>query len=253
MKIWENEFVYVVTGASYGIGHAVAVNLAKKGLPTLAVARSAELLQRLADSHPEIQPVSADVSTSTGLESVLSAIPQDSEIRGFVHCAGSLIDPQPFGEMDTEALLGHFLVHVAAKIQLIQMLSRKAKLARVLTIDSYSASEPRDGWGAYSIVKAAAQMAARCASQELATTRMIRVFPGAVQTGVVDAVIASDAKASQVYAAMKADGKVALPNDVAEFIAAILIDSTDQLLESVPAWDYNNQEHHELLKRSSVS
>jgi benzil reductase ((S)-benzoin forming) len=240
--------MYVVTGASYGIGRAVAINLATRGLPVLAVARSSQTLNYLAEAFHQIQPIAADISTKKGLGAVVSATSSCVAVSGLVHCAGSRVNPEPFHLIDTEALIEHFRVHVAAQIVLTQMLSQNSSVERVVFIDSYSASEPRDGWGAYSIIKASAQMVARCAAQEIHQTRTVRVFPGAVQTGVVDAIIRSGAKASQAFAAMAASGQVAPPEEVAEFIAAILVDTADELIDSMCVWDYNNEKHRLLAQ-----
>lgn len=240
--------MYLVTGASFGIGKAVAINLASRGFPVLAVARSSQQLGELAARFPlQIRPVSADLSTQDGPDAILSAMGQSITVSGLVHSAGSRVVAEPFHAINTEDLIDHFRVHVASQIRLTQILQRNAAVHRVLFIDSYSASEPRKEWGAYSIIKAAAQMAARCAAQELGHTVTVRVFPGAVKTGVVEAVIASKAKASEAFSAMERAGKVARPEDVAEFIAAILVDTTDDLVQSVDAWDYNNLEHRALI------
>ena len=80
-------------------------------------------------------------------------------------------------------------------------------------------------------------MAARCARAELSDTQTIRIFPGAVQTGVVDAVLTSNTETAQVFQALKDDGKIATPDKVANFVCKILNDLPDQTLKSVDAWD----------------
>lgn len=171
-------------------------------------------------------------------------------VSGLVHSAGSRVVPEPFQVMNTDDLVHHFRVHVASQIRLTQVLQEATSVRRILFIDSYSAVEPRNEWGAYSITKAAAQMAARCAAQELGHTTVVRVFPGAVHTGVVDTVIASETQASAVFSAIKSAGKVARPEDVAEFIVALLADVTDKLVQSTEAWDYNDPEHRALIMKS---
>ncbi|MDD2178950.1 SDR family NAD(P)-dependent oxidoreductase [Acidovorax sp. D2M1] len=52
----------IVTGASSGIGRALTLELARRGVPVLAVARHAEPLQALADAHGLIEPWVADLS-----------------------------------------------------------------------------------------------------------------------------------------------------------------------------------------------
>ncbi len=240
--------MYLVTGASYGIGHAVTIKLAARGLRVVAVARSPHRLRELAARFPEqITPVCADVSTEDGLDAILSEFQTGSTISGLVPSAGSRVVPEPIRALNTEDLVEHFRVHVTSQLRLIQSLLKKASIRRVLFIDSYSANEPRNEWGAYSIIKAAAQMAARCAAQELEHSVTARVFPGAVKTGVVEAVIASKTKVSAAFSAMEQMGKVAAPEDVAEFMVALLADAADEIVQSVEAWDYNDPEHRSLI------
>ena len=238
----------MVTGASYGIGNAVALDLARRQLPVLAVARTHQPLHDLVRQFPDqITAVTADVSTEDGLKEILTALRPFPRVSGLVQAAGTRVRPEAYLEIDPEELVKHFRVHVAAQIKLIQTITRQAELSRALFIDSYSANEPRDQWGAYSVVKAAAQMAARCASQELAETVCLRVFPGAVSTGVVESVIDSPSRASEAFLAMRKAGRIASPIAVASFINAILVDAADGLVRDVDAWDYNNPDHRELV------
>lgn len=58
----------VVTGASSGIGRALVLELVRHGIPVLAVARNAGLLQALAANHPLIATWEADLSCTDQLD-----------------------------------------------------------------------------------------------------------------------------------------------------------------------------------------
>ncbi|QDV23848.1 SDR family NAD(P)-dependent oxidoreductase [Aureliella helgolandensis] len=241
--------VYIVTGASRGIGNAVAAALAARNYPVLAVAISEARLQMLADRFPDVvTPVAADLSTPAGMDRVVAAIQHGSILGGIVHAAGSLIPLEPFLSLNPASLAEHFQIHVTAQISLCQRITEKASVARMLFLDSYSASTPRDGWAAYSIIKAAAQMAARCAAQELTSTTIARVFPGAVNTRIVESVLESNTATATQFAQLVAKGEVAAPEEVASFIVALLVDASRDLVKSFDAWDYNNPEHRLLLE-----
>jgi benzil reductase ((S)-benzoin forming) len=237
------EPVYIVTGASTGIGRAVAMNLAAREFRVVAVARSEERLKSLAtESGPNLSFVSADLATSDGIDRVAAAMANEADIAGIVHAAGSLVPLEPFQKIDSAELVEHFRIHVAAPIALYQALARSHRVRRMLFVDSYSASSGRLGWAAYSIVKSAAQMAARCAAQELGETDTIRVFPGAVNTRIVDAVLASETETATTFAGMLERGEFAEPNETAAFLVAILVDASDELIRSREAWDYHSPE-----------
>ena len=246
--------MYIVTGASAGIGRAVTAALAARTFDTVAVARSAKPLQSLADRYPNVvRPVVADLSTESGIQAVVAAVSGVPVIRGIVHCAGSLIPLEPYQAMQVDQLIEHFRIHVATPIALYQALARNSRISRMLFVDSYSASSAREGWAAYSIVKAAAQMAARCAAQEADPTLTIRVFPGAVKTRVVDAVLATNTKTAEIFGAMLEQDQIASPEAVAAFIVPLLVDLSDDQIRLTDAWDYNDAAHRVLIQRETAS
>jgi len=232
---------YIVTGATRGIGRAVALALVTRGFRVVAVGRSLDLLNSLSETcGPLVTTVHADLATIAGIDQVEACIAMETDIDGIVHSAGSLVPLEPYDKIDSNELAEHFRIHVGAPIALFKSVSQNHFIKRMLFIDSYSASTARLGWGAYSIVKAAAQMAARCAAQELSETRTIRVYPGAVNTQIVGSVLASDTETAATFASMLKNGEFAEPDEVAKFLVALLVDASDELLCSRDAFDYNN-------------
>jgi short-subunit dehydrogenase len=102
----------VVTGASSGIGRALALALVDRGLPVLAVARRGDRLQALADDAANrggrLEPVTADLSTSTGVEAVLRSA-RDREVEYLINNAGAAAYG-PFTELAPERF--HELVRI---------------------------------------------------------------------------------------------------------------------------------------------
>jgi NAD(P)-dependent dehydrogenase (short-subunit alcohol dehydrogenase family) len=66
------ERVAVVTGASRGMGWAIAAALADDGMPVLAVARDGERLDALAASRPGIKPLVASIAEPGGCAHVIA-------------------------------------------------------------------------------------------------------------------------------------------------------------------------------------
>lgn len=234
--------VHVVTGASSGIGRAIAAALAGRGERVLAVARSADALRELCDAAgPGATAVVADVTTAHGRDAVATAAADAPWVASLVHGAGSVVEPAPFDELDADALVDHFRVHVAAPVALGALLRAQRRVGRIVHLDSYSATTPRDGWAAYSIVKAAAQMTARCAREELDDTIVVRVFPGAVRTPLVDAILASPSPAGDTFRELLGTGRVAEPAAVGAFVAAVLLDASDDELREDPVRTFTVQ------------
>ena len=230
--------MFVVTGASSGIGRAVTVALAERDQPVLAVARDSTRLRELPTQFPRVTALASDLLTAEGVRQVVDGCASHSSIAGIVHAAGTLIEPQAFGSIDTDVLLDEMRVHVMAPIELNQQL--QAQLGRIMFLDSYSSNDLRVGWAAYSIVKAAAQMAARSAAEELKHVQVIRAFPGAVRTPLVDAVLNSpaDSPTRRTFRALQAKGKLYPPDEIGEWIVQLLLDTSDGELAARPTWQY---------------
>jgi benzil reductase ((S)-benzoin forming) len=126
-------------------------------------------------------------------------------------------------------------VHVAAPLALNSALLAATPPRRVVVIDSYAAEEPRGGWAAYSIVKAAARMAARCTAEEVPGAAVARVLPGAVRTPLLEAVLA-DAEAGGVYRDLRDRGLVREPEAVGRFVAGLLLDRSPEELAAGSPW-----------------
>jgi len=95
--------MFLVTGASSGIGYAAADAIASRGIAVLAVARDADRLQLLKERHAKhIKVVVADLSTSSGVDAVLRATDPLSHISGVVHAAGSSVPLASYQQLDSK-------------------------------------------------------------------------------------------------------------------------------------------------------
>ena len=110
--------MFVVTGATSGIGEAVAIALADRGLAVLGVARRSDLLAKLNADHPTFMPLPADLATDEGIASVVSQA-REFEVAGIVHAAGSSIAPLPFAEIDANSVMHDMAVHLKHLCDLI--------------------------------------------------------------------------------------------------------------------------------------
>ena len=238
---------YLVTGASSGIGRAVATALAVREVTVLAVARSEGKLRELAaEFDGQVHPVVADLVTGDGIAAVVEAAAAFDRIDGVVHSAGSLVPVEPYGELISAELTRHFAIHVGAPIEINNRLGERLRGGRVVYIDSYSASSPRDGWAGYSILKAAAQMAARAASQELDGVDVVRIFPGGVRTPLVEAVLAAPetSAAANAFRGFDAAGDIVEPEDIGAYIARVALDVSTAELAGREFWDFSDPATH---------
>lgn len=237
--------MYIVTGASSGIGRATARALIQRDQEVVVVARSADPLRALGALAPNgCTVVTADLASARGIESVRKAVRDRAKIAGIVHAAGSTIAPTRYQALQRGALADDMAVHVSAPIALNSALEAQLAGGRVVYVDSYSASIPRAGWSGYSIVKAAAQMAARAAAAELKGVDVIRIFPGGVRTPLVDAVLGGpdDLPAVRTFKALETQGKIVEAHVIGRYIAAVLLDATSAQLAKRETWTFGNPE-----------
>jgi NAD(P)-dependent dehydrogenase (short-subunit alcohol dehydrogenase family) len=179
----------VVTGASRGIGEAIARTLAADGAKVALVARSAGKLKELAASLPNgAVAIEADMASRDGwraaAEAALKAL---GEIDILVNNAG-VSAAQPMGQMTQEGLDETLSVNVRNLILLTDALS--ASLIRrkgvVVNISSVSAASGAVGQIAYSTSKGAVNSFTRNASIDLGRSgvRVNAIAPGVIDDGM---------------------------------------------------------------------
>lgn len=206
------------------MGFATAHALAERGESVVVVARRDEALQVLAGEYQGlIEPVAGDVGESDDLNRIVSRV-AGRPLASVVHGAATPVATEPWLDLDADDLTRHFQVHVAAPIALTAGLLRVGAVERAVIFDSYSAATPRDGWSAYSLMKAAIQMAMRGAALELNETAILRVYPGAVATPLLDRILDSgpEVAAAEFYRALRDQGLVSAANEIGNQLADLL-------------------------------
>jgi NADP-dependent 3-hydroxy acid dehydrogenase YdfG len=125
--------VFIVTGASSGIGLATAVALSDRGARVALLARSTDALQQLAQQIPGSLPVTVDMTQFDRVREAVSAVHQHyGRIDGLVNNAGRSyaaaveeIDPALFDEIFHLNVLGP----IVAMQAVIPPIGRKAAAA----------------------------------------------------------------------------------------------------------------------------
>ncbi len=179
--------VIVITGASRGLGKALAQILARRKAKLLLGARSAEELEQVA-REANASFVIADVSKEMDVGQLAArAIEKFGRIDVWINNAGVRIKRTPIEEVDTEKF--HAMVEVnlfgtfyGSREALKQM--RKQKSGVIVNILSTSASEGKPGASAYGASKMAAIGFTRFLRNEARDTgiKVIGVFPGGMRT-----------------------------------------------------------------------
>lgn len=194
MKPFEGQ-VALVTGASRGIGAAIATDLAKAGAHVILTGRDTKALEAVeeaifqAGGAATIAPV--DLTEPDGIARLVTAISQRWD-RLDILVINAAILPQltSVPDIDPRAFNQALTVNVLATQALIagfDKMLRKSTDARVIGMSSSVGSAPRAFWAAYGATKAAFETLLDCYAQEVAKISKIRVAivnPGATRTAM---------------------------------------------------------------------
>ncbi|MEK9595800.1 MAG: SDR family NAD(P)-dependent oxidoreductase [Rhodospirillaceae bacterium] len=184
----------LVTGATRGIGRAVALGLAAAGAEIIAVARTVGGLEELDD---DIQAVGGkatlvplDLQDSDGIDRLgLSIYGRWGKLDIAILNGGMLGQLSPIHQYDPALWAEVMAVNVNANQRLIRSLDpllRTSASGRVIFVSSGAAQGKRPYWGAYAASKAALEAMARsyAGETEQTTIRVNIVDPGATRTAM---------------------------------------------------------------------
>jgi NAD(P)-dependent dehydrogenase (short-subunit alcohol dehydrogenase family) len=176
----------IITGASRGLGLALARALAQRGWRLVINARGAHDLQRVAaelDGLTEVRALAGDIADDWHREALVEAAGQPIDL--LVNNASMLgPSPQPtLADYPPSVLQRVYAVNVLAPLALIQLaLPRMPAGACVVNVTSDAASEPYEGWGGYGSSKAALEQLTAILAAERPALRVYAVDPGDMRT-----------------------------------------------------------------------
>lgn len=188
--------VILITGASDGIGKAVARAAAAHGARVILHGRNVRKLEAVYDSivaanqpRPSILPLDFEKAGPEEYEKLAAALDQEfGHLDALLHNAGMLGDRAPIEHHDIAKWMRTLHVNVNAPFILtrycLPLLKRSADPSIVFT-SSGVVSRPRAYWGAYLVSKWASDGLMRMLSDELEnrpTVRVNSINPGKVRT-----------------------------------------------------------------------
>lgn len=179
----------LITGASSGIGRAVAIECSKLGANVIVTARNEHRLQETlnqmeGDGHNYIV---CDLSLSENVASLVSQLPQ---IDGFISNAG-INTMLPISFMNDADVKNIFQVNTVSPMLLLKELVKKKKLKKsssvVYTSSMAGVGAAAVGNGVYTASKGAISSFIKVAALELAPRRIRvnAVCPGMTETSMI--------------------------------------------------------------------
>ncbi|GAA4131319.1 SDR family oxidoreductase [Actinomadura keratinilytica] len=248
---------YLITGATGGIGTAVAELLRDRGHDLILTGRSAERLAALAASlrggaHAPTQVIVRERNGETGaagraataagatirtvpldlaeprrLEAALAATGLPDRLDGLVHCAG-VVHLGTVAELDADQWLEHLNVNLVSAAELTRLLlpALRAAEGQVVFVNSTSGLRANPNWSAYAASKWGMRALADSLRAEEPLLRVTTIFPGRTSTEMQRRVRAQEGRPYDA-------GDFAAPATVARVLVAALETPRDAAVTEV--------------------
>ena len=214
----------LITGASSGIGEAIARHAADNHLNVTAIARRSDRLASLHEEYPHIYPETADI---TDKKQVAAAIAQAIKVHGPVDCAilnAGIYQPVDATHIDSDVFDAHMSVNYSGIIYCLEslipaMVERGSGHIAVMGSTAGYRGLPRSA--AYGPTKAAVQNLAECLYFDLNphNIKVQIINPGFIETEATAVndfempdIITAEVAARDIFAQLKSDRfEIAVP------------------------------------------
>jgi benzil reductase ((S)-benzoin forming) len=229
----------ILTGASRGLGAAIAEQLVQRGAALLTMSRHPDqsLDARAAEAGSPLEQWAIDLadglSASNRLEAWLGSQQNSFSAVTLINNAALAGKPGPIVDSDAAALAAVVRVGLEAPMLLTRAFLRATRgrsvPRKVLNISSGAGKKPLTGTAAYCAVKAGLDHFTRVVALDEALTKngakIVSLAPGVIDTDMQTELRESDPRAfpdQPRFAAMKDQGQLTSANDAAAKVLAYL-------------------------------
>jgi NAD(P)-dependent dehydrogenase (short-subunit alcohol dehydrogenase family) len=180
--------VALITGASLGLGRALAIELSRRGWSLVVDGRRADLLEKTVRelAAGSVTAVPGDVADAEHRSSLFAAVQQQGRLDLLVNNASRLgPSPQPdLRSYPLDELAAVYQVDVLAPVALVQLhlAFLVANAGTVINISSDAAVEAYPGWGGYGSAKAALDQVSAVLAVEEQALNVYAFDPGDMRT-----------------------------------------------------------------------
>ncbi|MEQ8284776.1 SDR family NAD(P)-dependent oxidoreductase [Thalassospira sp.] len=184
--------VALVTGASHGIGYAIAKRYAAEGAHVIAIGRNVGALEELSDEITEkggkITLLPLDLTMFDKIDAIGPTIYERfGKLDIVVGNAALLGEIAPVGHIDSQIFQNTFATNVTANFHLIRTTDKLLQLSdagRAIFVTSNASAKGRAFWGLYASTKAALESLVLSYAQEVEerSMRVNLVNPGRIRT-----------------------------------------------------------------------
>ncbi|OWT65705.1 SDR family NAD(P)-dependent oxidoreductase [Candidimonas nitroreducens] len=219
----------IITGASRGLGLALAQGLLQAGTGVLTLARShnAELEAQAVQAGGSLRQIQVDLADAAAAQrcaaQLADCLPRDAQRYLLINNAGSVDPVRSAAGLDDAAAIGAALTLNVASVMLLSAAFLSATRGldaqrRVVNISSGAGRNPVPGWAVYCATKAAVDRYTQVAAAENPDARFASLAPGVIDTAMQGHIRDSDPAdfpGLARFVDMHAGGQLAAPAAVA--------------------------------------
>ena len=253
--------VVIVTGASAGIGRALAQALAAEGAHLVLVARREALLAELAhdleSAGHQVLAVTADITEPDSVQAVVEkAVTRFGRIDVLINNAGTVVSGA-FSDYPAASIRRTVEVNVLGTLTMTQPVVRvmhEQKYGHIVNIASVAGALPNPGFSVYGATKAALLYISDTLAQELADDNIFvtQVLPGWVATDMLGHMAEADMRATGLVGPIN---PINTPEQLAQDVIKAIHERRERvinagLLFKIAIWSYR---HFPVIGRAAAS
>lgn len=231
---------YIVTGASKGLGKAIAVKLCRDHHTLVCISRKRdnELMELAARRDCNLRYIEFDLNDMEGMDKLADILFHEIDLNNsericLINNAGLLDPMKPIGKCSSSDIIRNIQINAIAPIVLTSELIRRTEgfacKRTVINISSGAGRNPYYGWGCYCSSKAAIDMFTKCVGVEQLhkdnPVRIISFAPGIMDTDMQMQIRASEAgdfEQVERFRRFKEEGKLKPPDFVADKVIELI-------------------------------
>ena len=210
--------VALVTGASSGIGRAVALSLAREGVKLAVAARRKALLEQIEGAHP----YAADLNDEASIDRLVAAVTADLGGVDILVVNGGGPKPAAFTQLTPEDWDTAYQLVLRGKLRLVQASlpgMRARKWGRIVALESVSVKQPLPNMTLSNALRVAMTSALKTLASEVAPEGITvnTIATGLVATARIDQLYDTPEKKSAAAATVPAK-RLATPEEFAPLV-----------------------------------
>ncbi|KJS22164.1 MAG: hypothetical protein VR72_07365 [Clostridiaceae bacterium BRH_c20a] len=250
----------IITGASKGLGRALAKEVAEENVTLILIARNKceldSLVNEISGINVKIYTFNFDLLDYEKLELLMSRIFLKVDLNNcnkitFINNAGTINPICHIGELDMKDIKNNLVINCLSPVlilnQFVDFCNTNSLDSKIINISSGAYKKPIEGWSLYSASKAAVHMIIETIAEENKNNPLMKI--ASIDPGIMDTNIQREIRETSKYQfsgvekfiEFYQDKKLRSPMDVAKTIKKFFINDwkVDSIYEKLDKYIWN--------------